>query len=200
MGKKNLSDQEIVHLLSGHSKQENHALGQVYARCIKSVSHMVLTNNGTSTDAEDVLQDAIIVFYEKIKSGQFKLRSAISTYIYSVSRIIWLNKLKKNKATIAVPEFWEDASATTNETENMEFYNPDSEAFIEQLFLNVGEDCKRVMIMSLYQRATMEEIAHAMEYKNDQIARNKKTRCLKRLRKVVRETPYYQSIIQNLLS
>ena len=55
---------------------------------------LVIKNSGNEDDAIDVLQDALIVLYEKVQLGTFELTVKLTTYIYGVSRNIWYNKLR----------------------------------------------------------------------------------------------------------
>src|ERR1700741_4892628 len=56
---------------------------------------MIINNNGTSDDAKDIFQEAMIVLYEKARSGTFELSCQIKTYVYSVSRRLWLKRLQQ---------------------------------------------------------------------------------------------------------
>src|SRR6516225_9821011 len=57
------------------------------------VQSLILNNNGNREDAKDIFQEAIIVLYEKSKSDSFQLSCLIKTYVYSVSRRLWLKRL-----------------------------------------------------------------------------------------------------------
>jgi len=50
------------------------------------ILQLIINNNGDEDDAKDIYQEAIIVLYNKIKSGKFELSSKLKTYIYSVCR------------------------------------------------------------------------------------------------------------------
>lgn len=56
---------------------------------------MIINNNGSSDDAKDIFQEAMIVLYEKVRSGTFELNCQIKTYIYSVSKRLWLKRLQQ---------------------------------------------------------------------------------------------------------
>ena len=53
----------------------------------KMIYSLVIKNSGNEDDAIDVLQDALIVLYEKVQLGTFELTVKLTTYIYGVSRI-----------------------------------------------------------------------------------------------------------------
>src|SRR5690349_24465334 len=61
------------------------------------VQALIINNNGSTDDARDVFQEAMIVLYEKARSGNFELHCQIKTYVYSVSRRIWLKRLQQSR-------------------------------------------------------------------------------------------------------
>lgn len=56
---------------------------------------LITHNLGTVADAEDMLQNAIIVFYEHILDNLFEGRSSINSYIQSILRKMWLTELRR---------------------------------------------------------------------------------------------------------
>ena len=59
------------------------------------VQILVINNNGSADEAKDIFQEAIIVLYEKVRSGVFELNCQIKTYVYSVSERLWLKRLQQ---------------------------------------------------------------------------------------------------------
>ncbi|WP_431215013.1 RNA polymerase sigma factor [Puia sp. P3] len=50
------------------------------------VLSLILNNSGYPDDARDIFQEAMIVLYEKVRSGTFELNCQLKTYLYSVCR------------------------------------------------------------------------------------------------------------------
>ena len=48
------------------------------------VQSLIINNNGSSDDARDIFQEAVIVLYEKARTGTFELNCQLKTYLYSV--------------------------------------------------------------------------------------------------------------------
>ena len=59
------------------------------------VQSLIINNSGSTDDAKDIFQEAMIVLYEKVRSGTFELNCLIKTYVYSVSRRLWLKRLQQ---------------------------------------------------------------------------------------------------------
>ena len=88
------SDQRIIERIR---QGDESALVHLFHNNILMVRKFVLENSGRSEDADDMLQDALIVLWENVVRGQFDLTSKISTYVYSVVRNKWLRELSKRK-------------------------------------------------------------------------------------------------------
>ncbi|MFA6540631.1 MAG: sigma-70 family RNA polymerase sigma factor, partial [Bacteroidota bacterium] len=51
-------------------------------------------------DADDMLQEAVIVLWENVRSGRFEYTSKLSTYIFAVVQNMWKRKLSRAKREI----------------------------------------------------------------------------------------------------
>ena len=92
---KRLSDEEII---TGLRKRDNRVLQYIYKNTFNPVKQLVLSNTGSESDAEDIFQETLIIIFKKLKEEQsFELTSAFSTYIYSISRLLWLKHLRNIK-------------------------------------------------------------------------------------------------------
>ena len=61
----------------------------------------------------------------------------------------------------------------------------------------VGDQCKELLIATIYHEMTMKDVVAQGNYSNEQIARNKKYKCLKRLKELVAERP---ELTKNLMN
>ena len=91
------ADSEIILGILNDSKE---ILNRLYLTYFPMVLQLVLNNNGNEDDAKDVFQEAVIVLYNKVKSGNFELNSKLKTFIYSVCRRLWLKRLNAQSRTI----------------------------------------------------------------------------------------------------
>ena len=82
-------------LLEGLAASDKRAIETIYRENFNMVQSLVINNNGSADDAKDVFQEAMIVLYEKARSGTFELNCLIKTYIYSVCRRLWLKRLQQ---------------------------------------------------------------------------------------------------------
>jgi len=82
-------------LLEGLAQNDRLAIETLYRQHYKMVQALIINNQGTIDDARDIFQETMIVLYEKAKSGNFELNCQIKTYVYSVSRRLWLKRLQQ---------------------------------------------------------------------------------------------------------
>ena len=71
---------------------------QMYREFLPMVEQFVVRNSGTRSDAQDVLQDGLMVVFEKTNQAGFELTSTFKTYLFSICKFIWLKKLRKNRS------------------------------------------------------------------------------------------------------
>lgn len=172
------SDASLVKALRNGEEQ---ALKQVYRQNYPVVVNLVITNGGSLQEAKDIFQEALIIFYEKVREDDFQLSSRIKTYLYSVSRNLWLKQLKKRKQQ-------EEPLKDTDE-----YIDPQAGDAIEkeaqyqamhQALNAIGEPCSSILRDFYLNGKNMEEITERFGYTNADNAKNQKYKCLQRLKKL----------------
>ena len=154
----------------------------------------ILNNGGTTADADDVIQDAIIICYEKIKNEEFKLQTTVIGYIYVVGKYTWYNKQRRERKFLRSP--LDIVSEENIEEIEFELFNIEKTVIVEELLEQIGASCKKILIESIYKKIPMREIAMLNNLKNEQVARNKKSKCLQGLRKVVSNSTYFKKVFK----
>jgi RNA polymerase sigma factor (sigma-70 family) len=138
-----------------------------------SVRKMILTNAGSKEDAEDIFQEALLILYKKVKDGNFILSSALSTYLNGIARNLWYMQLrKKNKENLTF-DFNDVAEVFVTEEENQ--YQ-----LAEMAFNLLGEKCKQLLLLFYFRKKSMQEVAGALGFSNERVAKNQKYRCIEK--------------------
>jgi RNA polymerase sigma factor (sigma-70 family) len=148
-------------------------------------------NNGTSEDAKDVFQEAMIIVFQNIrKDKSFTLESSMKTYIYSIARIIWIKHLKKTRTNI---------THITEDEEYIEFEEPQpfqeydfKYALYQKVFLQLPKDCQKILRWSNKNWNTS-EIATKMSLKSENYVSKRKHFCKEYLIRLIRENPDFYS-------
>jgi RNA polymerase sigma factor (sigma-70 family) len=169
-------------LLQGLARNDKKAIETIYKENYNLVQALVINNSGTSEDAKDIFQEAMIVLYEKVQSGTFELNCQIKTFVYSVSRRLWLKRLMHQNRFI-VSDGQEESIPIDEEMEEHEKRNTEF-IMMERAMSGLGEPCKSLLEAFYLQKKSMQEIAAGFGYTNSENAKNQKYKCLMRLKKL----------------
>jgi RNA polymerase sigma factor (sigma-70 family) len=178
----NLELDELA-LLEGLRKNDKQSIERLYELNYPVIQSFILKNNGSADDARDVFQEAMLVLFEKVSAGNFELQSKILTYIYSVSRRIWLKKLQRMQR---FGHLIEDQNEHLAVEEDLEEQQRKDEAYsqMDKALSKLGEPCKSLIEAFYIQKKHMLEIADLFGYTNADNAKNQKYKCLMRLKKL----------------
>jgi len=178
------NDQNIIERIRSDSRSiKNRALEELYISYYPIIKNYINKNSGNDIEAEDIFQDAVIVLYTKVRQEDFELSCALKTFIYSICRNLWLNRLKTKGKILSLSE---DFKETEIQAEDLEILDPNTKhKKIRALFDHIDEKCKNVLYNFYFHRMSMQAIANDMGFANAQVAKNKKSRCLKKLKNLV---------------
>lgn len=170
-------------LLTGLANNDRRAVEAIYKANYNMVQSLIINNNGSADDAKDIFQEAMIVLYEKVRSGSFELNCQIKTYIYSVCRRLWLKKLQQNSRFTPVGDdplqlIPVDDEISAHEKRDAEF------EMMDKAISSLGEPCKSLLEAYYLQKQNMQVIADNFGYTNADSAKNQKYKCLMRLKKL----------------
>lgn len=191
---KKLSDEEIV---AGLRKRDNRVLQYIYKNTFNPVKQLILNNAGSENDAEDIFQDALIIVFKKLKEDQkFVLTSAFTTYIYSISRLLWLKNLRNIKK-IEIDPLNRDLE------EKIEFEPPspvqDQDlrmAIYQRTLLQIPEDCQNILRLTA-QDLTSLEIARQLGFRSEGYVRKRRHFCKEYLINKIKEDADYQAMMED---
>jgi len=170
-------------LLKGLALNDRKSVETIYKLFYNMVQTLIINNNGSADDARDIFQETVIVLYEKAKTGSFELNCQLKTYVYSVSRRLWLKKLQQQQKYLPNINGLDETVPVEEEIEghgqrNVEFQ------MMEKALLHLGEPCRSLIEAFYLQKKSMTDIASHFGYTNADNAKNQKYKCLMRLRKL----------------
>jgi RNA polymerase sigma factor (sigma-70 family) len=177
------TDSNELVLLKGLAENDRKSVETIYRNHYSMIQTLVINNNGTSDDARDIFQEAIIVLYEKARSGSFELHAQLKTYLYAVCRRLWLKRLSHNARFSGDLANAPETIATDDDLEMYEHRTADFE-MMEQALQHLGEPCKELLESYYIRKKNMSEIAKEFGYTNADNAKNQKYKCLMRLKKI----------------
>jgi RNA polymerase sigma factor (sigma-70 family) len=170
-------------LLTGLAASDKKAVETIYQENFNMVQALIINNNGSADDAKDIFQEAMIVLYEKVRSGSFELNCQIKTFVYSVCRRLWLKRLQQQNRYSDPGDSMESVVAVEEDLEAHEQRNAEFD-MMEKAINNLGEPCKSLLEAYYLQKQNMQLIASRFGYTNADNAKTQKYKCLVRLKKI----------------
>lgn len=170
-------------LLEGLAASDKKAVETIYRENYNMVQALIINNNGSSDDAKDIFQEAMIVLYEKVRSGTIELNCQIKTFVYSVARRLWLKRLQQQNRYSAPGDSMETVVAVEEDLEEHEQRDVEFE-MMDKAINSLGEPCKSLLEAYYLQKQNMQVIAASFGYTNADNAKNQKYKCLMRLKKI----------------
>jgi len=195
---KRYSEQDLVENLKSGNRL-NELIRTIYRDYFDSLSWFVLHNSGSRQDAEDVFQEVVVDFIELVQKDKFRGESSVKTFLFSLNKHIWLNELKR-KGRAEQRELKYEKTQDKDEVDVSHLITVREEKTqVMNLVEQLGETCKKILVMFYYENLSMKEILEGLEYENEQVVRNKKYKCLKQLEKMISENPLLKQTLKSLL-
>jgi RNA polymerase sigma factor (sigma-70 family) len=146
-----------------------------------------------------VFQEVVVTFIDLVQKNKFRGESTIKTFLYSLNRHTWLNELKKRGRALAREEKYERGQEHIEHDTSHLIAEREGKAEVIRLVEQLGETCKKILLLFYYENLSIGEILGTLEYENEQVVRNKKYKCLKQLEQMIAEKPMLKQTLKNLL-
>jgi RNA polymerase sigma factor (sigma-70 family) len=195
---KNYSDKELL-IAIGTKKGIDDAINFIYLQYYRSLEYYVLSNSGSKDDAQDIIQEVLIVFIDLVQQEKYRGDSSVKTFLYSLTRNLWISELRKRKSTQNRNTVFEREKDRMDEDISVMIGRHESQKSILTLFGAMGEKCKQILTLFYYDELPIKEILEQTDYENEQVLRNKKYKCLKELTDAIKKSPTVYSSIKEAL-
>ena len=157
----------------------------LYRASQRMVCSFILKNKGTSQDAEDMLQEAVVILWERIRRGEFEYRSKLSTFVFATVKNLWLRRLaslRREIPTAIDPESAESPDPSPLE----EAIESETSNRVREALERLGDPCKTLLLLFYWEELPMEEIAARMGLANADTAKSKKYQCKKAMERLLK--------------
>lgn len=172
-----MTDQRIIDLIkNGRHSRALDKLYKIYPAVIKYVKE----SGGSLADAEDIFQDALVIFIEKASHPDFILSSSISTYIFGICKNLSREKRRmyqKEKLKATEGKGGEDARTIDDFLEEERKYQA-----LDKILIKTGKKCLELLKMFYYDKFSMKVIASRLGFKSETSAKTQKYKCLEKAR------------------
>lgn len=174
------------------------ALKTIYRDYFKILAPFVTNNNGSFEDAEDVFQETIISFITIVRNGKFRGQSSVKTFLYSINRNTWLNRLKKKKKTTRREMLYTASMPVMEFREELAVQREQVRAQVTELLEKLGLVCQKILVQYYYDDLPVRQITANLGM-NPQVVKNKKCKCQKELTDMIRNNPDLNKNLRELL-
>ena len=174
-----ISDQAALHAISSDT-QRDQALSWVYQECGSSIRQLGREYGFAQEDCDDVLQEAVVVFWTQVTAGTFILTAKISNYIYGICNNLFLRKSRDRKKArfVDVPDL-EDIMDDDG-TDELTLFR---EHLLEGFLSEIGERCQSILVDFYTYGRSLRELALKYNYSNEVTVTSQKYRCVMQLRR-----------------
>lgn len=175
-----VSDKRIIERIRNN---DSRVLGELFINQEKMVNGYIMSHGGSRDDVDDLLQEAIIVLWQKVSSGRFELTAKLSTFILSVVKNKWLAELRKRNR-LTGDELLEQIP-DGNPAGLEKLISKEKMELVHNALEQISETCKKLLLLFYFEERSMDDIAKILELANMNVAKSKKYQCKKALEKIL---------------
>ena len=176
--------QDIIKMLRCGGADASLAARQLIHCRIGTVNWLIKTLGASKEDALDAFSEGVFVLLQKARNTEFKFKGKAENYFLSVLKYTAIKALKR-KGKYSIPQSEELDNQPEMEL-NMEEHLINQEKYVEvrATMEKIGKRCKQLLIERIVRKTPYEDIAEFMSFKNKEVARSAKNKCLKKLREL----------------
>jgi RNA polymerase sigma factor (sigma-70 family) len=180
------TDGSLIGALKQPGRSAEEAIKQLYREHYGILEQYVVQNQGSRSDAEDIFQETMVAFIRQVEEGKFRGESSIRTFLYALNRNIWLNELKKRDRSHLREEKFAAGEEKLQQAIDGILEQQEHNMELMRSIQNLGDSCKKILLLFYYEQRPIREILSVLPYQNEQVVRNKKMKCLKKLEEMVK--------------
>ena len=157
-----------------------------------SIFRKIISKGGNTSQAEDCFQEAVISLIKKVRKGEFKEGSEVRNYVFMVARNQWyttVKKIKQREEELGTKDGVVDGESSVFENEK--------KSIIYEVFAQLGERCKDLLHLYIYENKKMGEIKELLGMKSEKVVKMTKYRCKEKMIAYLKANPEYQQIIKS---
>ena len=179
--------------LDGLANNDSAIIQSIYKKFVPKVVSYIRNNSGDEDQAQDVIQEVMILLFNQAKANKLQLTCPFDAYFFLLCKRKWLNELKKvsNKG-VTIDD---DVTSTNEPTEELlaqtEVFEEKQQLF-DLMFQKLGDKCQELLKLS-FTLKSMEEVAEKLEVTYG-YARKKKSLCTGQLTQWIQEHSLFKTL------
>ena len=189
-------------LLSSNPEEVNKAVMLLYQKYYPGVSSYFLKRGLGTMDIEDIFQDGIMSFLNALKAGKIKESANAGGYFFTICKHIGIKKGTKAARIPLVDIDYQQIEEIPAEGNNTAEEDERNQLRMSswKLMESLGKSCEDLLKKSYVENKKIIAFYAELGYKNAQVARTAKYKCLKRLKEKLAKDPIAQHLLKTLFS
>ena len=141
-------------LIKGLSTKQNEWVRLLYNKARPIIIRYALNNDSSVDEAEDLVQNTVIIVYEQILLGKFVLSSSLTTYIYGIAKNLWLKELRKKRKLVVI-----HIDEVDFESENQEDLTENRIYQLQKAIEELDVKCREILKSRYWQNMRFDEMS-----------------------------------------
>lgn len=180
-------------ILDGLIHRRSDIIRQIYIDCYPGITKWILQNSGSEDDVDDIFQESMLIIYRKLTSEGIHLKCHFSTYLFSISKHLWYQELRRRERQINDNDIGKEYAYFEND-----FLKEEK---LYKIFLKlVGRletNAKKVLLLASEGKSNS-EIRKILGFKNNQAVADKKKNSKKKLIEMLLNNTEYRKFIDEI--
>lgn len=168
----------------------------LYSREYPKIRSYILKNSGNEEDARDIFQEVIMKLFTHIKLGKFNEEYELAGFMFSVGRNAWRKQAGKSMHTSDLDGV--EASVKHSEDLYDTIFDEERKSVVEELLDSVGENCKNILKMVLFDNIPLKKVAELLGYASETTAKTRHYKCKQRLIKKVKGSEQLSELLKSI--
>ncbi len=200
------ADEQLIQFIrSNDPKQRNEALKQLYMDQVITlkVKELAQIYGSAKQEADDILQEGIILMDELVRSGKFQGQSKVRTFLIGICKNLIRNQSRKVSRIVLKEEIKDyernEAEVSPEDLIVLEESTDEQlsrDKLLRNLLHNLTENCQEVLRLYYYEAKNMTQVADERGLKNAKQAKKAASRCRQQLRKLITEQPELETFLK----
>lgn len=177
------------------NRQNEKALSYLYSHTLKKVQRYILNNSGSQDEANDIFQDAVIIFFKSVIANKFEHTLSVDAYIFAISKNLWINTAKRKRNLVHVDiEDQHLTAETTSQLDNM--ITKEKRGALDIAYSKLDEACRKLLGLVAYEKLSMKELQVQMNLTSENAAKTMHYRCKQAFHKIIKENSDLLNILK----
>lgn len=135
-----------------------------------------------SVSAEDIFQEALLIYVRKRESSEFELTVEPFFYVRNTCKLLWYNQARKEQKQLST-----ELSENIEAAEDQWFEKEMKIREVETTLAKLGAQCQEMLQLFYGLGWNMMDIAKKIGLRNDKVAKAQKYRCLQKAKELMQE-------------